>query len=176
VNRLGPPSVVWTGLIPGGLATVWQARDEPGTAPGTYRRLSSLTLGVLGLGDIGTHIAGTMHHAFRMRVIGCRRRALRSPSDQAAGVEEVFSIGELPRFLKECDYIVSVLPSTPQTANLLGADALAPCAARKPTLINVGRGDLLDESAIGRALDQASVAATHERAARAPSCASGRSA
>lgn len=132
------------------------ARDATGVRQGgaDYRRLSSLTLGVLGLGDIGTCIAGTLHHGLRMRVVGWRRDASPRASDASAGVSHVFGgLAELPSFLAQSDYIVSVLPSTPDTAGLLDGDALAPCAARSAALINVGRGDLLSPEAIVRALD-----------------------
>lgn len=120
-----------------------------------YRRCSTLTLGVLGLGDIGTCIASAVHHGVRMRVVGWRRDASPRESDARAGVCHVHGgRGELAAFLSKCDYIVSVLPSTPETAGLLDGDALAPCAARRPALINVGRGDLLSESSIVGALDR----------------------
>ena len=55
--------------------------------------------------------------------------------------------------LAEADFYVAVLPSTPQTRGLLDGGALAPCAPKKPTLINCGRGDLLSEQSIISALD-----------------------
>ncbi len=55
---------------------------------------------------------------------------------------------------RRCDYVVSVLPSTPATRGLLDGEALAPCRARRATLINVGRGDLLSEATILHALER----------------------
>lgn len=138
----------------------WHAtRDEVGTAAGPggkYRRLPSVTLGVLGLGDIGSEIARVASQGFRMRVVGCRRDPTPRESDAAAGVTRVFGLDSMPAFLAECDYLVSVLPSTPQTRGMLDGDVLAACASRSPApaLINVGRGDLLSESTILTALDQ----------------------
>ena len=68
-------------------------------------------------------------------------------------VARVFGLDELPAFLASADYIVSVLPSTPDTRGLLDGDALAACAGRSPALINVGRGDLISEATIVAALD-----------------------
>mmetsp|Transcript_50151 Transcript_50151/g.131987 ORF Transcript_50151/g.131987 Transcript_50151/m.131987 type:complete len:168 (-) Transcript_50151:231-734(-) len=95
-----------------------------------------------------------MREAFHMRVVGCRRRALHTAEDADAGVAQVFAIDELPTFLSQCDYVVSVLPSTPQTRGLLAGDVLSACASRQPVLINVGRGDLIDEEAIVAALEK----------------------
>ena len=66
----------------------------------------------------------------------------------------VYPLEELPRFLGRCDYLVSVLPSTPGTRGLLDGDVLAACAPRRPALINVGRGDLVSEAAVLGALDR----------------------
>ena len=89
-----------------------------------------------------------------MQVVGCRRRADPRPSDAEAGVSAVYPLEELPRFLGRCDYLVSVLPSTPGTRGLLDGDVLAACAPRRPALINVGRGDLVSEAAVLGALDR----------------------
>lgn len=132
------------------------ARGEEGTQGGAaYRRLGSLTLGVLGLGDIGSRIAASAHHGFGMRVVGWRRDGAPRASDTAAGVSQVYGgTSTLSEFLAQADYYVSVMPSTPATRGLLDGDALAPCAARKPALINVGRGDLLTEATILTALER----------------------
>ena len=129
----------------------WIGAREGG---GSYRRLPTLTLGVLGLGDIGTCIASTFSRGFGMQVLGYRRTPTMSDRDREAGVRAVFGIDELETFLSRCDYIVAVVPSTPATRGLLDGDVLKACTPRQPTLINVGRGDLLSESTIVRALDQ----------------------
>jgi phosphoglycerate dehydrogenase-like enzyme len=134
------------------------ARDGEGRVHSSsdYRRLSSLTLGVLGLGDIGSGIARACSLGLRMNVIGCRRDSSPRASDAEAGVSKVFALSELAAFLAASDYIVSVLPSTPDTRGLLDGQVLAACAARSArgvALINVGRGDLLSETSILRAVD-----------------------
>ena len=124
---------------------------------GNYRRLPTLTLGVLGLGDIGTVVARTFSQGFGMTVLGCKRRPASSDGSDAAGVagvRTIYPIEELGDFLSRCDYIVSVLPSTPATRGLLDGEVLAACAPKKATLLNVGRGDLLSEATILRALEQ----------------------
>ena len=118
-----------------------------------YRRLSSLTLGILGMGDIGSCIARTLSGAFAMRVVGCRRSAGAREGDAECGVSHVYGLDSLPAFLAEADYVVSVLPSTPASRGLLDGEVLRACAARRAALINVGRGDLLSEATVVRALD-----------------------
>ena len=125
--------------------------DVRSSSAGDYRRLPSLTLGVLGLGDIGSTIANAASAGFGMQVVGCRRD--KSPRASDGDVARVFGLDELPAFLASADYIVSVLPSTPDTRGLLDGDVLAACAGRSPALINVGRGDLISEATIVAALD-----------------------
>ena len=125
-------------------------RGDP-EQPTRYRRMPTLTLGVLGLGDIGMCVARTFASGFGMRVVGCRQRPALGAAE---GIAHVYGLDGLGEFLAECDYIVSVLPSTPQTRGLLDGEALAACAARRATLINVGRGDLLTEATICGALER----------------------
>ena len=110
------------------------------------RRPQETTVGVLGLGHIGGRTARLMRD-MRFRVLGWSR----SPN-AIEGVDCRHGDAALPQMLGECDYVCSILPSTPATRGLMNADRLA---AMKPgaTLINAGRGDLVDEPALLAALD-----------------------
>ena len=55
--------------------------------------------------------------------------------------------------LAECDYICSVLPQTPQTDDILSNDVLSNCT-KKPMIINIGRGNIISEDAILKALEK----------------------
>ena len=126
-----------------------QRREWYPRRPGGLR---GKTLGLLGVGSIGRHLAGTAAH-FGLRVLGYSRS--RTP---LATLAQHYGPGELLPMLGQCDYLVASLPSTPQTRNLLDAAALA---ATKPgaVLINVGRGNLLDEGALIDALARGQLAA-----------------
>ncbi|XP_046846715.1 glyoxylate/hydroxypyruvate reductase A-like isoform X2 [Xenia sp. Carnegie-2017] len=115
-----------------------------------YRELSDLTIGILGFGSIGKVIAEYCH-CMKMKVFGIHRAV---PTSKVHYVDKSFGIEELAECLKECDYFVSVLPSAESTRGLLSGEVLKNCTAKKTVLINVGRGDLLDEKSILRALDE----------------------
>ena len=108
------------------------------------RPLKGQTLGVLGTGDIGQHVAGVAK-AFGMVTLGLARDgAPRANFDgTTADVDEV---------LRQSDVVLCALPSTPATRGLLDGGRLRSCAKR-PVLINVGRGDLISESSVVEALD-----------------------
>lgn len=107
--------------------------------------LAGKTMGVLGTGSIGRHIAA-MVTPFGTRVLGLNR------SGQAvAGFEKVFPTEHLVEFLSRPDYLVCTLPETPSTIGLLDASAFA---VMRPGcyLVNVGRGSTIDEKALIDAL------------------------
>ncbi|RDE22545.1 D-2-hydroxyacid dehydrogenase [Motiliproteus coralliicola] len=122
----------------------WDARPGAG--------LQGKTLGLLGLGSIGSHVAGVAR-AFGMRVLGCSRTP-----PKAGTVDKHFLSAELGQMLTEIDYLVCTLPSTPETRNLLDAAMLARMRAGA-VLINAGRGDLIDDQALIEALQQQRLAA-----------------
>ncbi|MEZ5450003.1 MAG: D-2-hydroxyacid dehydrogenase [Thiolinea sp.] len=113
----------------------------------SYRCLHELTLGVIGLGSIGSHIAATGAH-FGMRVLGVRREP--QPTEH---VEQVFGIDELEQFLPQLDYLVMVLPDASSTHHFMNAERLA-LLRPDAVLLNVGRGITLDEAALLQALQQ----------------------
>jgi D-2-hydroxyacid dehydrogenase (NADP+) len=117
-------------------------------------RLHSKTLGIIGLGNIGTRIA-KLGKAFGMRVVATRRSARKI--SQAPGVDVIYPISNLDRLIQESDFIVMILPSTPETRNMITERELA---LMKPTayLINVGRGDTVDENALIRFLEDKRIA------------------
>ena len=114
--------------------------------PRVPRKLSSLTLGILGAGDIGSAVASVAGQ-FGMTVWGLRTR-----DEPVDGVDQVFTREQMAPFLAGSDYLVDVLPSTPDTVGLLSGDRLKGC---KPgaVLINIGRGDVIDEASLVRAVE-----------------------
>lgn len=115
-----------------------------------YRYLSDLTLSVLGCGDIGLCIAKAAK-AFGMKVVGYSTR----PKPDEPTLDE--SVTDLTTALQAGDYIVSVLPSTLGTRNLLTLDkfqlASTASGGKSPVFLNVGRGDVTDASTLVAALD-----------------------
>jgi phosphoglycerate dehydrogenase-like enzyme len=116
--------------------------------------LRSKTVGIIGLGAIGKEIA-RLSKGFGMRVIGSKRSAKKM--GKAKNIDAVYPLTQLREMLAECDFVVLILPSTPESLNILGEKELR---AMKPTayLVNVGRGDSVDEEAMIRALEKGWIA------------------
>ncbi|XP_037797732.1 glyoxylate/hydroxypyruvate reductase A-like [Penaeus monodon] len=86
-------------------------------------------------------------------------RTPQSESKRSPYIDVYWSTGQMESFLAECDYVVGVLPSTPTTKGLLGGDVLK--AAKKcPILLNAGRGDLISEKDLLKALDAGWISGT----------------
>ncbi len=117
--------------------------------------LEGRTLGVLGLGGIGSEVA-RLGKAFRMRVLGLRRSATRR-QENTDGVDVLYPLGELHALLGECDYVVVALPLTEETHHLIGERELK-AMKRTAYLLNVGRGPVLDEPALIRMLKEGVIA------------------
>ncbi len=107
--------------------------------------LQGKRLGIMGTGSIGQHIAKTAG-LFGVKVTGLSRSGVNSP-----GFEKVIRVGRLHDFLEETDYLVSALPQTSGTDNLLDAAALAKLPAHA-YYINVGRSNVVDDKALADAL------------------------
>jgi len=107
--------------------------------------VSGATLGIVGMGRIGQAVARRAALGFGMRISYTSRTGRTLPAELAA--ERV----ELPELLASADYLSLHVPLTPATHHLIDERALA---TMKPTavLINTGRGPLVDEAALGRAL------------------------
>jgi phosphoglycerate dehydrogenase-like enzyme len=107
--------------------------------------LSDKTLLVVGLGAIGSHVAA-FGKAFSMRVLGIRQSTL-----AVANVDRQGTMADLAAFLPEADFVVLAIPIAPEVVGLIDQDALA---RMRPTatLINVGRGALIDIPALKQTL------------------------
>jgi phosphoglycerate dehydrogenase-like enzyme len=114
--------------------------------------LRGKTIGLLGVGSIGAHLARSAKW-FEMTVRGYTRS-----SESCPDVDVYFHGNRLPDFANGLDYLVSVLPNTSETHRIVDAtllDSLPPHAI----FVNVGRGSALDESALIHALETKKIAA-----------------
>jgi phosphoglycerate dehydrogenase-like enzyme len=125
---------------------VWEsqwAADAP--APPAWPELAGKTLGVLGYGRIGQAVA-VRARAFEMRVLAVRRDAARG--DRHAVVRGPEALDDV---LARADYLALTLPLTPATRGLLGARELG-LMQSTAVLVNISRGDIVDEDALYAAL------------------------
>ena len=113
--------------------------------------LNGKTLGILGLGAIGEEVA-RLAGALGMRVIGTRRRP-----EPMAHVAEVLPPERTPEVLAQSDFLLLLLPATPQTDNFINAQRLA---MMKPGawLLNFGRGHLINDNDLIAAVGQKRIA------------------
>ncbi len=111
--------------------------------------LEGLTLGLLGLGQVGSRVA-RLGAAFGMIVIAHRRNRAASPAPNVALVD-------LDDLLARADHLVIAAPLTQETAGLIGSVALS---RAKPNLhiVNIARGAIIDTAALTAALHEGRIA------------------
>ncbi|MDH3639068.1 MAG: D-2-hydroxyacid dehydrogenase [Gammaproteobacteria bacterium] len=114
--------------------------------PAPAGRLRGKTMAILGVGSIGAWVAGTAKH-FGMHTVGFTRL-----SRDCRDIDRYRDIGDLAAAVGSVDYLVSVLPDTPDTSRLLNREVFS---AMKPTamLMNVGRANVIDDEALIEALN-----------------------
>ncbi len=118
------------------------------------RELRGSTLGVIGYGAIGRELV-RVGRALGMRVL---------VQDPYVRDIEQTSLAEL---LAQSDYVVPLAVATPETENLMGEKQFQQMK-RGAFFINVSRGNLVDEAALGRALDSGRIAGCAIDVGRAP--------
>ncbi len=115
--------------------------------------LKDKTLGLIGLGHIGSTLARQCQAGFNMKVIGYDPYVSREKATQL-GVAKVEKLDDL---LRDADYVVICVPLTEETANLIGSRELS---LMKPEafLINSSRGGIVDEEALYDHLSEGKIA------------------
>jgi phosphoglycerate dehydrogenase-like enzyme len=121
------------------MASVWEQFD--------VQEIAGQRVGILGYGDIGRAVASRVH-ALGMRVLATKRHVLESTDPL---VEHFYKPEERREMIALCDYIVATAPLTEETRHMISDPEFA---VMKPTavVINVGRGPVIDEAALLRAL------------------------
>jgi phosphoglycerate dehydrogenase-like enzyme len=128
-------------MIHNQMAGVWEAFD--------VMPVSGHHVGIIGYGDIGRAVAARVR-PLGMTVLAVKRHF--SPSRGADPfVEQIYSPDRRIEMLPRCDYVVVAAPLTSETRGMIGEPEFA---AMKPTavVINVGRGPVIIEEALVRAL------------------------
>jgi phosphoglycerate dehydrogenase-like enzyme len=110
------------------------------------------TIAILGVGGGGSVLARLCQVGLGMKVLGLSRIRRDCPN-----VDQYFGREDLPNMLSQADVVALCLPTTPETTNIINTTALA---AMKPTayLINIARGELIDEGALAEALTKGRLA------------------
>uniref|UniRef100_UPI003561E655 NAD(P)-dependent oxidoreductase n=1 Tax=Phaeovulum sp. TaxID=2934796 RepID=UPI003561E655 len=114
------------------------------------QHVSGKRLGIIGMGRIGRAVARRAHFGFGMQIVYFNRSPVADPGLPA---RQVASVAEA----MEADFVVVAVPGGPATRHLIDAAALAAMPAHGH-LVNIARGDVVDEAALIRALESRSIA------------------
>ena len=159
--------LAWSNRVPG-----WLAQQKRGQWPKDRwnnflpDELRNRTLGIMGYGSIGREVA-RLAKTFGLTVLASKRdgRHIRDQGYTVPGAgdpegvmaDRVYPAAAARSMVAECDYIVITLPLTPATRALVDENLLR---EMKPStfLVNVGRGAVIDESALVKALKKGWIA------------------
>jgi phosphoglycerate dehydrogenase-like enzyme len=116
--------------------------------------LRQKTVGIVGLGHIGKEVA-RLSKSFGMKVIATKRSA--KGRGRLKDVDILLAPSQMGELLTGSDYVVLSLPLTSETRHIIGE---AEFRHMKPNarIINIGRGELIDEKALIKALDEGQIA------------------
>ncbi len=118
-----------------------------------HTELVGRTMGIVGMGGIGTALARRAHYGFDMRVIATDAKPIAKPD----GVAELHDPGWFSEMVKQSDVVVAAAPLTPQTERMFNEKVFR---SMKPTahFLAMSRGKLYDETALVRALREGWIA------------------
>ena len=115
--------------------------------------ISGMTLGLVGLGGIGTDTAYRAHYGFNMKILAVDPKPLPKPSF----VAELHSVDWLPQMAPQVDILMSAAPHTRLSEGMFNEPVFR-AMKRTAFFINVSRGKLVDTPALVRALEQGWIA------------------
>lgn len=121
-----------------GLATYKDKQQAHTWKPKRYTRPEEVTVGIMGIGELGGHVAQLM------RQLGCKACGWASSGKTMEGVQVFAGPTEFSAFLAQTNILVCLLPLTPDTANILNKHTLSQLP-KGAFLINVARGEHLVE-------------------------------
>jgi glyoxylate/hydroxypyruvate reductase A len=126
-------------------------------APKVQWSANAISVGIMGLGTLGSAAAGALRH-LGFRVSGWSRSA-----KDIADIECFHGNGQIDAFLRQADILVCLLPFTPDTQHILNRGLFAKLNRNSPlgapVLINAGRGGLQNEADILACLDDGTLGA-----------------
>jgi len=114
----------------------------------TIGELRGKTLGILGYGDIGRSCA-KLGKAFGLKVVALRKH----PEKTCELVDRMYGATEILTLIAESDFFVSILPLTSETLHILSDREFSACK-KGSYFISIGRGAVVDEDALIRALQE----------------------
>jgi phosphoglycerate dehydrogenase-like enzyme len=129
-----------------------QQQTEKEWKPRYVAPLADKTLGVIGLGSIGSEIARRAKSAY-MTVVGSKRNVHKTVD----GVDRLFQPSGLNELLPLCDFVVLAVPGTPDTIGLLGRAEFG-LMRRDAFLVNIARGNVVVEDELILALSDGTIA------------------
>ena len=106
------------------------------------------TLGIIGMGSIGTEVARRAHHGFAMPILYHNRR-----HNEAAEAELKATWLPMDELLGAADFVLLSMPLNAETQNLIGLEQLRRMQS-SAYLINIARGGVLDHDALYQALSE----------------------
>ena len=109
------------------------------------------TLGIVGYGDIAIECARMAKHGFKTRIFALKRDTSTITEEGKELADEIVGPEGLPRILAESDYILNVLPLTPETEGLFGEKEFA-MMKKSAIFANIGRGKTVVEKDLVSAL------------------------
>ncbi|POM58153.1 Glyoxylate/hydroxypyruvate reductase A, partial [Phytophthora palmivora] len=118
----------------------------------SFRPAQSVTVGILGLGDIGQY-TGKMLRSCGYKVLGFKRHvSAQDVAELAECADQI--VTSLDEVLAKSDYLINLLPSTSATRYVLNETNLELCREHSPVFINIGRGDVISEKTLIDALNK----------------------
>ena len=132
-----------------GQELLWNERPRP-------REVAGATLCIVGFGSIGRNL-GDRAVALGMQVTAVRRHPERAVKGKPASEISIVGLSSLDAALSSADFVVLAAPLTPETQGMINAERLS---NMRPDayLINVARGQLVDEAALIRTLKERKIA------------------
>jgi phosphoglycerate dehydrogenase-like enzyme len=121
-----------------------------GTGIPKYLDMAEATLGVIGLGRIAKRVV-EVANAHGVRCVAAMRTPISDDEASEAGLDAVFGMNQLDEMLGMCDFVLPTVPLNDSTIGLIGADEYA-AMKDGSYIINVARGEVLDEQATYEAL------------------------
>lgn len=130
----------------------YHKKDKEWKVLPTVRDFYGSTIGIIGLGDIGTEVAKRAK-AWGAKVLAVKRTITEVPDY----VDGLYPLDKIDEVLEQSDYVVLALPNTPKTKGIISKERLN---KMKPDafLVNIGRGALIDQEALILALKENRIA------------------